>query len=60
MHAGAYASHCFGVLIALNGIEEIKKALNDYGYSQKAIREIMKWYELLGKESHVCMKRAAD
>lgn len=29
---------------ALNEIEKIKKALNDYGYSSKAIREILKWY----------------
>jgi len=36
----------------LNETEEIKKELNDYGYSPKALREIMKWYELLGKESH--------
>jgi len=27
-------------------IKELKKALKDYGYSPKAITEIMKWYEL--------------
>ena len=31
-------------------IGKMKKALNHYGYSQKIIREIIKWYGL--QESH--------
>ena len=34
---------------SLSEVDEIKKKLNDYGYSSKEIREIMKWYYLLGK-----------
>jgi len=34
---------------ALSEVEKIKKTLNDYGYPSKAIREIMKWYELSEK-----------
>ena len=34
---------------ALSEVKDIKKALNDYGYPSKAIREIMKWYKFLGK-----------
>lgn len=30
----------------LSEVEEIKKALNDLGYSPKTIKEIMKKYEL--------------
>ncbi len=33
----------------LSEVEEFKKTLNDYGYSSKEIREIMKWYELSEK-----------
>ena len=27
-------------------VKEIKKVLNDYGYSLKAVSEILKWFEL--------------
>jgi len=30
----------------MNEIKELKKALKDYGYSPKAITEIIKWYKL--------------
>lgn len=33
----------------LSEIDEVEKALYDYGYSSKAVREIMKWYESLEK-----------
>jgi len=33
----------------LSEVEKIKKKLNDYGHPSKEIKEIMKWYYLLGK-----------
>jgi len=35
----------------MNEIEEIEKALHDYGYSRKAIGGILKGHQLLGEKS---------